>query len=120
MSSDIAIDIDTGDVAIKNNDLILTSGIDMVNQKLRTRLRFFAVEWFLDTVTGMPYFQDILVKNPNINNIDNIIKTKIIETDDVTELLEYDSTFDNSLRTFSVTFKYRSTFGESVFSDTIF
>ncbi|KKM27022.1 hypothetical protein LCGC14_1578880 [marine sediment metagenome] len=63
--ADIAID-NFNDIAIVNGDLRIVTGPDAIAQSLRIRLRFFLGEWFLDTRIGIPYYQAILLKNPNL------------------------------------------------------
>lgn len=120
MSLDIGLDPLTGDLAFKDNDLVLVSGSEQLVQNLKIRLRFFLGEWFLDITKGLPFYEDILVKNPNLPDIDNIIKAQITETEDVTELLEYVSDYDPVLRTYSIQFKVRSIFGISDLISTSF
>lgn len=120
MSIDLALDKDTHDLLIVGNNLLTVEGVDQVEQNTKIRLRFFAGEWFLDTSLGLPFYEEILVKNPNIPNIDNIIKAKIIDTPEVAELLSFDSSYDSVLRRYEVVFKYRSIHGEKVLEVTIF
>lgn len=110
---DIAVDKTTHDLYVDNDDLQLVNDIDQVEQNLKVRLMFFRNEWFLDTTAGMPYYTDILVKNPNIPNIESIIKAIITDTPDVEEILEFNSEFNNSLRTYTVDFKVRTVYGEA-------
>jgi len=120
MSVDLGIDLLTGDLAIENNDLILVSGSEQMAQNLKIRLRFFQGEWFLDVTQGLPFYESILVKNPNLPDIDNIIKAEIIDTEDITQLLEYSSDYDPALRTYTISFKVRSIFGQSDLISTSF
>lgn len=48
--------------------------------KLRNRLLLFKGEWFRDTRVGLPYFEQILVKNPNIALLENIFRQAIVST----------------------------------------
>lgn len=109
---DIAVDRTTHDLYLANNDLQLVLNSDQVVQNIKIRLQFFKNEWFLDITPGVPFFEDIFVKNPNIPNIDSIIKAHIVDTPEVEELLEYNSEFDNSTRQYTVDFKVRSVYGE--------
>lgn len=40
-----------------------------VVQAIRVALQRFKGEWFLNVEDGMPYFEDILVKNPNLGQV---------------------------------------------------
>jgi hypothetical protein len=111
---DLAIDKDTGDLLIRELDMRLTQGTDSVEQRLRQNLKAYQGDWFLDESNGLPYYKDILVKNPDISNIESIFKVAIAETEGVDELLAFDSSFDSSIRQFSISFKVRS--GEDVIS----
>lgn len=84
----IAID-STNDVIIENNDLKLITGVEEVAQILRQELRVFLGEWFLDTREGIPYFEEILKKNPNPITVDSIFKNKILNSPGVIELQSF-------------------------------
>ncbi len=120
MSTDIALDKDTHDLLIEGNELLLVNDVDQIEQNLKIRLKFFSGEWFLDITQGLPFYDTILVKNPNVPNIDNIIKAEIIDTPGVTELLSYDSSYDASLREYVVDFKVRTIFGEAELEVSLF
>ncbi len=109
---DIALDKTTHDIYLKDNDMQLVSDSDHVVQHLKVRLQFFKNEWFLDTAPGVPFFEDIFVKNPNVPNIDSVIKAQIIDTPEVEEILEFNSSFNNSTRQYTLNFKVRSVYGE--------
>lgn len=120
MSVDIALDKDTHDLLIVGNSLLTVEDVDQVEQNTKIRLKFFSSEWFLDTTKGLPFYETILVKNPNVPNIDNIIKAEIVDTSEVGELLSYVSSFDPVLREYVVTFKFKSTFGDAALEVSLF
>ncbi len=121
MSKDLLLDTSTHDLKVTGFDLSLVTGIDYIVQKLKIRLLFFLREWFLDTTEGVPYYDDILVKNPNVvPNIDTILKAHILETPGVNELTSYESDYDNALRKLTVTFQCRTDEGDTgIISETI-
>jgi len=120
MSTDFALDKDTHDLLVVGGNLQLVDAADQLEQNLKIRLQFFNAEWFLNTTNGLPFYSDILVKNPNIPNIDSIIKAEILDTDGVLELLEYISAFDNSAREYSIDFTVRTEFGQSELQVSLF
>lgn len=118
MKMDLALDPDTGDLLIEDFDAQLVRDLDSVEQDLRVRLQFFLGEWFLDTTVGIPFYEDILVKNPNIPNIESILKAKILETEDVIELLSFDTAFENRILT--VSFEVRTEYGDTAITTSLF
>jgi len=116
---DLAMDIVSKDLLIKNLDLQLVKDVDYIRQSLEIRLRFFRGEWFLDVNAGTPYYQEILVKNPNLPNIENILKARILETVGVNELTEF-SLVISGQREGTLDFKADTIFGPVEFSETIF
>lgn len=116
---DIQLDTLTDDIALVNGDLILTSGSGSVAQFLRQRLKLFQTEWFLDETVGVPYFDEVFVKNPKAVVIDTIFKNTILSTPGVIELLEFAATLDGTTRKLSLQFKVRSEDGLIDFSEEI-
>jgi len=117
---DLALDRGTHDLYIPADDLVLVTGLEQLQQNLTIRLRFFLREWFLDENAGVPYYDDILIKNPNVPDIENILKSYILDTPDVIELLEFDTVFEPTQRTLEVSFKARTNFGIADLSVSVF
>ena len=105
--SDIFLTDDLKNLLIVNGDLVLTSKSEAVKQHLSQRLKMFVGEWFLDLSEGVPYYQNILIKNPNPNIIDGLLKDTILSTPGVDELLSFNLDFDAGLRKLTVDFSIR-------------
>ena len=114
---DIKLDKNAHDLLIENYDLSLVNGIDRVIQNLKIVIWFFFIEWYLDTSKGVRFYEDILIKNPNLPNIEVLLKDKILQVADVEEILEFDIDYNAALRSMSVTFKVRTTFGVAPISE---
>jgi len=124
--SDIALDYTSeksdplyGDIKIVGGDLSLLTGIDAVEQHLKQRLKTFYGEWFLNKAIGVPYFEQVFVKNFNANILDSVFKKIIIETPGVIQLLEFALEIDSSAREFFLTFKASVAEGVIDFSEAI-
>jgi hypothetical protein len=99
------------DLAVERHDLSIISDIDALAQHLRVRLWFFFSEWFLDTSVGIRYFEDVLLKNPDIPRIETLFKKEILETPGVNRLLEFSLTYGADERALSIEFKVDTDFG---------
>jgi len=118
---DISLDLTKGsttykDLLLVNGDLVMTNdsnpnGSNPVLQNVIQRLSFFYQEWFLDNTQGIPYYQQIFVKNPDVAKIDAIFTNVILSTPGITTLLEYSSRLDSTNRAFFVKFRCQSTSG---------
>lgn len=115
--SDLKLGTD-GDLAFENGDLVLVTGVDAIAQLVGQRLKFFRGEWFLDTLKGIPFFDDIFVKTPNPTLIDAIFKKVILDTPGMLRLDQFRLTLDRGRRTLSLTFKGISTSGPVDFNAT--
>jgi hypothetical protein len=72
-----------GDLLVDEfGDIKLT---DSVRQAVRIRLLWFFAEWRFAPRFGVPYFEEILIKNPNLARIRGIIITEAESVDEVTE-----------------------------------
>ena len=109
--SDIALDSD-GDILIENNAMVLAEGDDAIVQQLTIRFRFVLGEWFLDIRLGIPYFGEILIKNPDLSRVRGIFKQTILTTPGIDSLETFSLTFAGAERKLSVDFRARKTDGE--------
>ncbi len=116
--SDIAL-ADDGDILISGSDLTLTTGVDAIKQHLSQRLRTFYGEWFLNMEIGIPYFQQVLRKNPDPVVIDSIFKREILNTPGILQLTEFDLDLDPAIRELTLSFKAICNEGEIEFSEVI-
>ena len=114
--SDLLMDMDPAsptynDLKIVNGDLSLADGDAAIRQRLLLSLQLFLGEWFLDTTKGVPYYQFILVKNPNLDLVEATIKNVILSCPGIVELTDFEFGYNNGLRTLSVNFDAKSTNG---------
>lgn len=110
--------IPEGDLAIEGGDLVwLRGGPREVRQRIMARLRFFKGEWFLDTRLGIPYFQNVLVKSPNLPAIGAMLRRAILTTRGVIELVSFDLRFNETDRSLALTFHARTAEGDVIVSD---
>lgn len=86
-SGDLFIDA-VGDVATTES----------IVQAVTIRLRWFANEWRLGQGLGFPYFEDVLVKNPNIVKIKYLLRDEIMSVDGVTGVEQIDIDVDKKTR----------------------
>jgi hypothetical protein len=113
--SDLWLD-DEGDLVIENGDLVLTTGQEAIKQHILQRLKSYRGEWFLNIEDGVPYFQDILKKNPNPRAVDGALKVAIVETPGVTELTSFDLKYDTLTRGLKLSFSCNTISGSVDFS----
>lgn len=90
MASTLATD-QANDIKLTNGRASLETDALIVGAiKLRNRLQFFLGEWFLDTRLGFPWFQYVLIKNPDLGIIRRLFLKAILATEpfqDVPELI---------------------------------
>jgi len=85
-----------------SNDLVippvLTFAFEAIRLRLLARLQFFQGEWFLDVRQGMPYFQAVFVKNPEISLIQSIFRRAILSTPGVSSIIRMETRLDSATR----------------------
>lgn len=93
-----------GDLALTDGQITLTPDLKTaVAQHIVIRLRTFFGEWFLDTREGVPYFEIVFIKNPNMARITAIFRAVILETPGVSSLSRLVLDTDPVTRALSVT-----------------
>jgi hypothetical protein len=101
------IDPLTDDVTLDStNNLRFTETLtEYVSQKITNNLQTFKGEWYQNIAIGVPYYDRVLIKNPDLDDVDNLFQSEILEVKEVVEILEYESEFDNSTRKYTVNWK---------------
>ena len=109
-----------GDVIFYNYPLTreqMTCGLkSSVSQRLVTRLKTFKGEWFMDNTYGFPYFQEVLGKKINKEDVDAIYRREILKERGVKNLSYFKSTLSKD-RVYKL--EFRISVGDGVFSDVI-
>lgn len=111
MAYDIAMDVSTGDIALKDNDILLIDNAERVAQQVLITLREWRGEWFLKTADGAPYLEYILVKNPNMAHVRQVLTEAIESVEGVKKCSELDLQFNRVLRTLSVSYEIDTDYG---------
>lgn len=106
----MALDIN-GDMALSSAGLpFFIGGADEAIQRLRVRFLFFLGEWYRDTRLGVPYFEHVLIKRPNLTLVLSLWRQLILDTPGITRLKRLTQSFDKTTRTLRPVF-------EAVFED---
>ena len=79
------------------------SATDSVVQAVRVRLLWFFQEWRLGPGFGIPYFEEILVKNPNEVKVRHLIREAVMSVDGVTNVQGVGLDIDKKTRRATVT-----------------
>ncbi len=92
----------SGDLFIGGNGDITLS--DSVAQKIKIRLKWFEAEWRWNRDEGLPYTESLLVKNPDTDYFEGVVREKIFEVDEVTDVGEVSVIFDAATRKAKIRF----------------
>lgn len=82
-----------------------------VAQAVVSRLRLLAGEWFLDLREGTHYVGGVWGKHTQ-ESFDPVIRARILETEGVTEIVEYESLFDGESRKLTVKVTIETIYGQ--------
>ena len=86
----------SGDLYVSpTGDVILA---ESVAQKIRIRLLWFEGEWKWNTDEGLPYMESLLIKNPDTDQFESLVREKIFEVDEVTDVRDVSIEYDKRTR----------------------
>ena len=103
--TDILLDTDTHDIVLEGYDLQLVDEIDLIRQRIKQRLLTIEGEWFLDTTIGLPWFEEIIGKGAERQQIGALLARQIVETEGVESLIEFDLDIDRRTRSMTLAFR---------------
>lgn len=120
----LKIDQVTGDLVIAAGNLVLVSDFEAIEQAVNTNLRTFLGEWFLDDPVnpklGVPYFQSVLIKNPDASMLRSIFRNVIIGTVGVSDATLTDLSYDAKARRLSIAYRATTDTGQFFTGSTTF
>jgi len=108
---DLLIDPTTGDLALVDGAAQWASGDALVRQRVGIRLRTQVGEWAYDTAMGLPYFEQVLVKTPDLRLIRALIVAETQRARGVLAVTRADVTFARSTRRMTAVVVARTTTG---------
>lgn len=111
MAYDLALDVKEWDLLTVDNDLLLIDNAERIAQQICITLKFWLSEWFLNKNDGVPYLERIMVKNPNMSHIRQILREKIMSVDGVDSVSALNLSLDEENRTLSVTYEAYTSYG---------
>lgn len=112
--SDLLMDFATNDLMITNGDLSLATGDVAIQQDLQQRLQLWLGEWFLDTTKGVPYRQQILIKNPNMDVVQADITGTVTDTPGIEQILDINFSFNGPGRALTVVVSAQTSSGQVI------
>lgn len=96
---------DAGDIDLSGGRAHVIEDGEAIAQTVRSYLRTFRGEWMLNKLLGVPYWEEVLVKAPNVGLLESIFSKAILERPGVRSLEQLDlELLDSPARTLQVTF----------------
>ena len=108
---DIALNAADHDLLLANVDLLLIDNAERVAQQIKIQHLTWLGEWFLDITHGMPYLENILVKNPNLAIIRQIFINQTLQVPDVVKIEKLDLFMDKKNRALQISYTARTNYG---------
>lgn len=105
----LELDTATWDLVLDKNGVLLTLGNSeapaLLSQRIRHRLQTFKGECFLDRSVGVPYFSEIMKKDPDLGRIRSLLASVVAGVQGVVKILSLDLVFTRRTRQLSVAFR---------------
>lgn len=92
---DILLSAD-GDLFLsEKGDISLT---ESVAQKIKIRLKWWLGEWRWDEEEGLPYRDELFIKNPDTDSFEMAVREKIFDVTEVTDVKDVTVEYDRKTR----------------------
>lgn len=96
----LMLDLATHDLLTVNGNLALSADQTDKAQKIKTRLLLVKGEWFLNPDKGIPYFEDIFIKNPDFQVVKAHFVNTILDVPGVLSIKSIETSFNRAERTY--------------------
>ncbi len=116
---DIRLDTTTGDLYLDSTGSTTSvTGREAIAQHVLIRLRFFLGEWHLDRREGVPYWQQILVRNPDMAAVTEAFRQTVARTPGIASVRTLVLALDGPSRTLTISrLEAVTTEGEAITQD---
>lgn len=112
MAKDLALHPDTWDIYLDDsNDWVMVEDADEVIQRVAVALKTHRGEWLFDTDLGLPYRDSIMAKNPDLEQIQGLIRALIISVDEVTGINQLTLDYNGTARELTVNASISTIYG---------
>jgi hypothetical protein len=101
-----------GELDLSGGELNLVDGGEAIVQDVRSACRFIRGEWYADPERGVPFFERIFVKNPDLGLVRAAFRDAILARPGVKDVLELELDYGPEDRSLSVTFRADTDAGE--------
>ena len=95
---------ETGNISLRKSET-LDKLVDLICQRVKCRLQTFRGECYLDRNMGVPYFKEVMKKNPDLGKVRSLLAATIVGVEGVKSLEELKIKFDASTREYKVIFR---------------
>lgn len=104
MKNNLYLDPTTYDLILDSNfNLRVTNTYSQwLSQKIENTLKTLYGEWFANQTLGIPYFQTILKKQTNIDQVNIIFKNAIKNIEGVRNIIKFEPEYNTSTRTYTI------------------
>ena len=105
----------SGDIQLEDGQIkTISDRLESIRQKATVALNTFEGEWFLDVNFGVPYREEILIKNPSVSRISAVLRDTLESVNGVTTVTELSISIDRATRTLSAEFELNIETGETI------
>ena len=86
MATRLDLLLDDSGVVLRNGDWAFAVDREGIQQRISQVLKTIAGEWFLDLDYGLPYFEQILIKNPNLPSVQDLFRRALLSVKGVSSV----------------------------------
>lgn len=119
MATRLDLLLDDNGVVLRNGDWAFAIDREGIQQRIGQTLRTIAGEWFLDLDYGLPYFEQILVKNPNLPSVQDTFRRALLSVKGVSSVERLTLSLDTTSRALAVSWVVLTDLGLLVGTDNI-
>lgn len=102
-----------GDIDLSTHTAVLSTGGEELAYRMRNRVFSVRGEWFADARVGIPWFDIVFLKNPNVGLIESVFDQALRALPGLATLAVV-ATFDKAARNLDIAFEATADLGEKI------